>query len=129
MFEFLKDNFFEVERDTYLVVNQLYQKIDNEKNIDNYCKLTKDLDFFLNKESRLWKHQIGETIKNNEKKEYYEYILNEINNEIHNYKKLHGYWPEENIDEYYEILDEIKEEVEMYLRRDEENELTNQLKE
>ena len=129
MLEYLKDNFFDVERDTYLVVNKFYQDIDKEENIDKYCNFSKELDFFLNKESRLWKYQIGEKIKNNEKKEYYKYILNEIGKEIYDYnKKLRSYWPEESLDEYQRILDNIKEDVNMYLRKDEENELTNQLK-
>jgi hypothetical protein len=55
MLEYLRDNFFEVERDTFLVVNQFYQSINNEENIDNYCKFTNDLDFFLNNESRFGK--------------------------------------------------------------------------
>ena len=49
MLEYLRDNFFEVERDTYLVINQFYQTIDNEENIDKYCKFTNKLSFFLNK--------------------------------------------------------------------------------
>ena len=41
MLHYLKNNFFEVGRDTYLVINQSYQNI-------NY-KFTKELDFFLKK--------------------------------------------------------------------------------
>ena len=31
MLEYLRDNFFEVERDTFLIVNQFYQSINNEE--------------------------------------------------------------------------------------------------
>jgi len=73
--DYLRDNFFEVERDCYLVVNKLYQNIENEESIDKYMKFTNDLDFFLNNESRLWKNQIGEKIKEKELRKYYEYIF------------------------------------------------------
>jgi hypothetical protein len=128
MLEYLRDNFFEVERDTYLIVNQFYQTINNEENIDNYLKFTNDLDFFLNNESRLWKNQIGEKIKSNELKDYYEYIITEIDNEMQNFEKLRLYWPEDILDQYFITLENIREEVKVFLKQDEEDKLINQLK-
>jgi hypothetical protein len=127
--EYLRDNFFEVERDTYLVINEFYQKINDEENIDKYCKFTKELDFFLNNESRLWKNQIGEKIKDNELRETYEYIIKEIDNEMQNFEKLKDYWPENILEQYIMTLENIRKEVKMYLKKDEEDEITNQLKE
>ena len=54
MLNYFKINFFEFERDTYFIVNQFYQNINSKEDIDKYHKFTKELDFFLNKESRLW---------------------------------------------------------------------------
>ena len=127
--EYLRDNFFEVERDAYLVVNKFYQNIESEESIDKYIKFTNELDFFLNNESRLWKNQIGEKIKEKELREYYEYIISEIDNEMKNFEILRKYWPEEILDNYFIILENIRKEVKAFLKKDEEDELTNQLKE
>ena len=129
MLDYLRDNFYEVERDTYLVVNQFYKNINDEESIDKYCKFSHDLEFFLNNESRLWKYQIGEKIEEKEYREYYEYLIKEIDNEMQNFEKLRGYWPQNILDNYFLILEEIRNEVKVYLKKDEEDEILNQLKE
>ena len=111
IFNYLIDNFQELEKEILSIIQtEFFNCLDNASKITNYINFTQKLQFFFKEDSFLWKSLLEETIINKDTRaEQFTQLLSKIRKEIDDLSILSNFnWPQEKINKYIQILQDIK---------------------
>ena len=111
IFNYLIDNFQELEKEILNIIQkEFFDCLDDTSKIANYINFTQKLHFFFNEDSFLWKSLLEENIiKKDWRAEQFISELSKIRKEIDDLSILTNFnWPQEKINKYFQILQDIK---------------------
>ena len=125
---YIINNLLPFEKDIFEIVKlNFYTTLNDKADIDNCLDFTEKLNFFYKEDSFLWRDLIGRKLELNLREEEYKNYLSKIENEKSKLDILKDFsFPEKNINEFKQILDEQsnliynkieKEQINLELRK------------
>jgi len=113
--DYIINNLLPFERYLFLISKYFFSNLNDKSDIEKsleFTEKTEKLNIFYNEEIFLLRNFIGKRIEENLTDEEYKNYLNKIDEEISKLEILRDYWPEEKINDYKEILYEIRDKIE-----------------